>query len=64
MKKNGNMTKFMTFKVTVSFIVGLTLFITQKVTGSIELTVTYFMTPKVTGQSLWPLGHKVGHGDL
>ena len=42
------MTKFMTFKVMVSFMVALTLFMNQNGTGSLEVTVTEFMTQKVT----------------
>ena len=41
------MTYFMTPKVTVTFVVGLTSLRPQKVTGSLEVAVTYFMTPKV-----------------
>ena len=41
------MTFFMTPKVMVTFVVGLTLFMTQKVKVSLEVNVTYFMTPKV-----------------
>ena len=42
------MTYFMTPKVTVTFVVGLTYLWPQKVMGSLEVAVTYFMTPKVT----------------
>ena len=41
------MTYFMTLKVSVTFVVGLTLLMTQKVKGSLEVNVTYFMTQKV-----------------
>ena len=38
---------FMTPKVTVTFVVGLTQFVAPKVTGSLEVNMNYFMTPKV-----------------
>ena len=41
------MTYFLTHKVTVTFVVGLTQLMTLKVMGSLEVNLTYIMTPKV-----------------
>ena len=55
------MTYFMTPKVTVTFVVGLTYFMTLKGHGSLEVAMTYFMTSKVNLTFDLDLDCKVKH---
>ena len=57
MVKNGNMTKFMAIKVTMTCMLALTYFMASKVTVSFMVGLTLFMTQK---------GHSVirGRNDL
>ena len=55
------MTYFMTPKVTMTFVVGLTQFKTPRGHGSQEVNLTYFMTPKVNLTFDLDLDLKVKH---